>query len=285
MESNLPHRPCSTAALRSQRRLSVSPPAHPGSAVLYNTPSGRFLPHRRTVPSVRRCACHTPQPPARPVGRPGGARHRPARSHGTHRRGDRPATCRLVGWGAVAGVRGLPATVPIPLPSRHQQNEVRFSMMASGRNAKKARRELPVINQREGLPWLTIAAVTVIVALAGTIFFVVFSAKQDKDAAAGALAPFVPDRRRTTDPSTGIAGISVGADRHLQGRPARLAAHPGGLRHVPAGRRPARRRVGRLQRRRLRRRRAQREHGAHPRARRDLDHLQPGHHRRPSWTP
>jgi hypothetical protein len=83
-------------------------------------------------------------------------------------------------------------------------------MMASGRNAKKARRELPVINQREGLPWLTIAAVTVIVALAGTIFFVVFNARQDKNAAAGALAPFVPTSENQ-DPAAGIEGVFTGA--------------------------------------------------------------------------
>lgn len=83
-------------------------------------------------------------------------------------------------------------------------------MMASGRNAKKARRELPVIQQRDGLPWLTIAAVTVIVALAGTIFFVVFNAKQDKDQAASALEPFVPTSENQ-DPSTGIADIYAGA--------------------------------------------------------------------------
>jgi len=83
-------------------------------------------------------------------------------------------------------------------------------MMASGKNAKKARRDLPVINQRDGLPWLTIAAVTVIVALAGTIFFVVFSAKQDKDDAASALQPFVPTSENQ-DPSTAIEGVYAGA--------------------------------------------------------------------------
>ena len=46
----------------------------------------------------------------------------------------------------------------------------------------------------------------------------------------------------------------------------------------PAGRRPARRHLGQLQRDRLRHGGAQREHGAHPGARRGLDHLQPGHH-------
>jgi hypothetical protein len=90
-------------------------------------------------------------------------------------------------------------------------------MMASGRNAKKARRELPVINQREGLPWLTIAAVTVIVALAGTIFFVVFNARQDKNAAADALAPFVPTSENQ-DPSAGIADVFAGtADAYKVG--------------------------------------------------------------------
>ncbi len=83
-------------------------------------------------------------------------------------------------------------------------------MMASGRNAKKARRELPVINQRDGLPWLTIAAVTVIVALAATIFVVVFNARQDKNDASSALEPFVPTAENQ-DPSVNIADIYAGA--------------------------------------------------------------------------
>ncbi|WP_240615712.1 DUF3105 domain-containing protein [Nakamurella deserti] len=83
-------------------------------------------------------------------------------------------------------------------------------MMASGKNAKKARRELPVINQREGLPWLTITAVTVIVALAATIFFVVFNAREDKNQAAEVLAPFVPTAENQ-DPAAGIEGVFTGA--------------------------------------------------------------------------
>ena len=83
-------------------------------------------------------------------------------------------------------------------------------MMASGKNAKKSRRDLPVINQRTGLPWLTITAVAVVVALAATIFLVVFNAREDKNAAADALAPFVPSETNQ-DPSTGIADVYAGA--------------------------------------------------------------------------
>jgi hypothetical protein len=82
-------------------------------------------------------------------------------------------------------------------------------MMASGKSAKKQRRALPVITQREGLPWLTISAVAVIVALAAVIFVVVFNARQDKNAAAAAVAAFVPSASNP-DPSTTIKDIYVG---------------------------------------------------------------------------
>ncbi len=89
-------------------------------------------------------------------------------------------------------------------------------MMASGKNAKKQRRSLPVVTQREGLPWLTIAAVTIIVALAGTIFAVVYNAKSDKSqaaaveaAAVAALQPWVPTADNP-DPSSKIADIFAG---------------------------------------------------------------------------
>ncbi len=83
-------------------------------------------------------------------------------------------------------------------------------MMASGSNAKKQRRSAaPIITQRDGLPWLTIVAVGVIVALAGTVFFVVFNAQRDKTQAAEQLQPFVPTSENR-DPSTGIPDIYVG---------------------------------------------------------------------------
>jgi Protein of unknown function (DUF3105) len=90
-------------------------------------------------------------------------------------------------------------------------------MMASGKTAKKQRRAAPVMTQREGLPWLTITAVAIIVALAATVFFVVYGAKQDKDEAAAAeaaisesLKPWEPTADNP-DPSTVIPGIYVGA--------------------------------------------------------------------------
>jgi hypothetical protein len=89
-------------------------------------------------------------------------------------------------------------------------------MMASGKSAKKQRRALPVVHQREGLPWLTISAVAVIVALAAVIFVVVFNAKQDKNQAAAAeqaiedqLKPWEPTTENP-DPSTAIPDIYVG---------------------------------------------------------------------------
>ncbi len=89
-------------------------------------------------------------------------------------------------------------------------------MMASGKSAKKQRRALPAISQREGLPWLTITAVAVIVALAAVIFAVVFNAKQDKNQAAAAqqaiidqLKPWEPTTENP-DPSKKIPEIYVG---------------------------------------------------------------------------
>jgi hypothetical protein len=89
-------------------------------------------------------------------------------------------------------------------------------MMASGKTAKKQRRAVPVVSQREGLPWLTITAVAIVVALAATVFFVVYGAKRTKDEAAAAetaisesLQPWEPSADNL-DPSTAIAGIFVG---------------------------------------------------------------------------
>lgn len=83
--------------------------------------------------------------------------------------------------------------------------------MASGKSTKKSRTPAPVVSARQGLPWLTIGAVLVVVALAAGIFFVVFSRSQEKNAAADALAPWTPSVENQ-DPSVNIPGIYVGAN-------------------------------------------------------------------------
>ena len=84
-------------------------------------------------------------------------------------------------------------------------------MMASGKSAKKRRSSSsPLISQRQGLPWLTIIAVVVIVGLAAGIFSVVYSKNRDNEAAAAAVQPFIPSDTNK-DPSTTIQGIFVGA--------------------------------------------------------------------------
>ena len=83
-------------------------------------------------------------------------------------------------------------------------------MMASGKNAKKRRTPAPVVTRRQGLPWVTIGAVAVVVALAAGIFFVVFSKTRENSAAQDALAPWTPSESNQ-DPSTAIPGIYVGA--------------------------------------------------------------------------
>jgi hypothetical protein len=83
-------------------------------------------------------------------------------------------------------------------------------MMASGKNAKKRRTPAPVVTRRQGLPWVTIGAVAVVVALAAGIFFVVFNKTRENSAAQDALAPWTPSESNQ-DPSTAIPGIYVGA--------------------------------------------------------------------------
>ena len=83
-------------------------------------------------------------------------------------------------------------------------------MMASGKNAKKRRTPAPVVTRRQGLPWVTIGAVLVVVALAVGIFVVVLSKTRENDAAQDALAPWTPSESNQ-DPSTAIPGIYVGA--------------------------------------------------------------------------
>src|SRR6478736_3535542 len=83
-------------------------------------------------------------------------------------------------------------------------------MMASGKNAKKRRTPAPVVTRRQGLPWVTIGAVVVVLALAAGIFFVVFNKTRENNAAQDALAPWTPSESNQ-DPSTAIPGIYVGA--------------------------------------------------------------------------
>ena len=82
--------------------------------------------------------------------------------------------------------------------------------MASGKNAKKRRTPAPVVTRRQGLPWVTIGAVLVVVALAVGIFVVVFNQTRENNAAQDALAPWTPSESNQ-DPSTAIPGIYVGA--------------------------------------------------------------------------
>ncbi|GAA2000375.1 DUF3105 domain-containing protein [Nakamurella flavida] len=84
-------------------------------------------------------------------------------------------------------------------------------MMASGKSAKKRRSSSsPLISKRQGLPWLTIIAVVVIVGLAAGIFTVVLSKNRENEAATAAVQPFIPTAENK-DPSTAIQGIFVGA--------------------------------------------------------------------------
>src|SRR6476660_8542996 len=89
-------------------------------------------------------------------------------------------------------------------------NEDSFPMMASGKNAKKSRTPAPAVNRREGLPWITIGAVVLVVALAAAMFVVVFNKTREKNEVADALAAWVPSESNP-DPSTAIPGIYVGA--------------------------------------------------------------------------
>ena len=83
--------------------------------------------------------------------------------------------------------------------------------MVSGKSTKKTRSPAPVVSRRQGLPWLTIGAVLVVVALAAGIFYVVFSKTQEKNAVADALAPWTPSVENP-DPSVNSPGIYIGAN-------------------------------------------------------------------------
>ena len=82
-------------------------------------------------------------------------------------------------------------------------------MMASGKNAKKSRTLTPVVHRRQGLPWVTIGAVVVVLLLIGGIFTVVYGKNRQNNDQAAAVAPYVPSATNK-DPATTIAGIYAG---------------------------------------------------------------------------
>lgn len=85
-------------------------------------------------------------------------------------------------------------------------------MMASGSSKRRSGSTPvpPVVQQGGGLPWLTIIAVALVVALAGGIAWVVISKHSANTAKVAALAPFTPTVQNR-DPSRAISGIYVGA--------------------------------------------------------------------------
>jgi hypothetical protein len=97
-----------------------------------------------------------------------------------------------------------------PLLENPRTNKDSFPMMASGKNAKKSRTPPPPVSRGEGVPWITVGAVTLVVLLVVGIFWVVYSKTQEKNQAADALAAWVPSESNP-DPSTAIPGIYVGA--------------------------------------------------------------------------
>lgn len=111
-------------------------------------------------------------------------------------------------------------------------------MMASGRNTGKPRGRAPVVSKRQGLPWVTIAAVAVILVLAGSVFAVVLTKNNENQARADALAAWVPSAENP-DPSTRISGIYVGASVPASGdTPATYPEYKAAL-HVTADQRVA----------------------------------------------
>src|SRR5664279_1017189 len=82
--------------------------------------------------------------------------------------------------------------------------------MAGDKNAKNRRTPAPVVTGRQGLPWITIGAVVVVLALAVGIFWVVVGKNGEKSAGQDTLAPWIPSESNP-DPSTTIPGIYVGA--------------------------------------------------------------------------
>lgn len=88
--------------------------------------------------------------------------------------------------------------------------------MVSGKNAKKRRPTTPVNIRRTGLPWLTIGAVTAVLALTAGIFTVVLTKTNENTAAEQAAAVWQPSVDNP-DPSTAIPGIYVGASTPATG--------------------------------------------------------------------
>lgn len=94
-------------------------------------------------------------------------------------------------------------------------------MMASGKNVRKkpswklarGRGKTPTITRRHGLPWLTISAVAVMLALASGIGFAVFSKSAANKAASDAVARYVPSADNK-DPSTKIAGVYADTEKY-----------------------------------------------------------------------
>jgi len=110
-------------------------------------------------------------------------------------------------------------------------------MMASGKNAKKSRSVVPVVNRRQGLPWITIGAVVVVLALIGIIFGTISSKNSANNAVAAAIAPFTPNSTNK-DPSTKIAGIFAGTSKVADNGTLTFTAYKSAL-HVSATQRVA----------------------------------------------
>jgi len=111
-------------------------------------------------------------------------------------------------------------------------------MMASGKSTKKRRIPAPVVSRRQGLPWVTIGAVVVVLALVFGIFWVVYSKTQEKNEAAEVLEPWVPTESNP-DPSTAIPGIYVGASTPASGEtPATFIDYKAAI-HITADQRVA----------------------------------------------
>ncbi len=85
--------------------------------------------------------------------------------------------------------------------------------MASGKNRKKTRAKPPVISKRQGLPWLTIGAVAVVLVLVGVIGYVVIDKAASKADPPQQISAFVPSADNQ-DPSTDIKGIYADTEKY-----------------------------------------------------------------------
>lgn len=86
---------------------------------------------------------------------------------------------------------------------------MRYTVMASGKSSKKTRGRPPVITKRQGLPWITIGAVVVVLALVGVIGYVVLGKVSD-NRALSAYAPTADNQ----DPSTNITGVYANVTKY-----------------------------------------------------------------------